>query len=355
LTPRQLDVRSLAGSKEVYAARDRGYFPVVLRTGPREAVAAIRGGAGHIGIQGRLEIIRTTDSGRTWSAPTVAAQSEWDDRNPSLGLALDRTMVLAYHHQGNYDEKGDLKRGNKVDTLLRTSKDLGRTWSEAFPLSFAELNGRSPYGRMLNLGKDLLMPIYGAPLERPPTEWSVSYILRSRDGGKTWGDLSLVATEMNETSFICLPDGELLALMRSEKSHPASLYSARSGDGGHTWSEPVRVTADSEHPGDIILLSNGWLLLAYGHRHPPFGVQGLVSTDWGLTWAQDYKLIFADDRPGGDCGYPSLTVFGDGSLLLMYYSAGDHMDSRRLDGAFAKVVLFDEDKLISALRKRGLR
>jgi len=354
LKNKHLDVRSLDGSTEVYAARERGYFPVVLRTGPREAVAAIRGGAGHIGIRGRLEIIRTADSGRTWSQPVVAAQSEWDDRNPSLGMALDGTMVLAYHHQGNYDEKGDLRAGDKVDTLIRTSKDLGRTWSEAFPLSFTPLRGRSPYGRMLNLGKDLLMPIYGAPPGRPLTERSASYILRSRDG-RTWGDVSLVAREMNETSLICLPDGELLALMRSEKHHPDSLYSARSPDGGRTWSDPVRVTADSEHPGDVILLSNGWLLLAFGHRHPPFGVQGLVSTDWGRTWAEDFRLIFTDDRPGSDCGYPSLAVFADGTLLVMYYSAGDHMDSRRLDGAFAKALLFDEDELIAALRKGGLK
>lgn len=351
----QVDVRSLRGSKEIFAAKERGYFPVLLRTGSSGAVAAIRGGAGHIGIEGRLELIRTKDRGKTWSEPKIIAQSEWDDRNPSLGLTRDGTMVLAYHHQGNYNENGDIVRGDRVDTLLMTSRDSGRTWSYPFELSFRELNGRSPYGRMVNVGSTLLMPIYGACIGRPPLRReSVSYILRSEDRGRTWGDPSLVAPKMNETSFVNLPEGDLLAIMRSEKGHPASLYSARSGDGGYTWTEPVRVTADSEHPGDAILLSNGWLLIVYGHRHPPFGVQGIVSTDLGHTWERESKLIFADDRPGGDCGYPSVTVFTNGRMLVMYYSAGDHMESHRLDGAFARAILFDEEVLISALQREGV-
>ncbi len=347
-----LRVLDMVGSKEIVAARERGYFPVVLRTGPRQAVAVIRGGAGHIGIGGRLELIGTDDCGQTWSPPVTIAQSEWDDRNPSLGLARDNTMVLAYHHQGNYDETGRLLQGDRVETLLKTSTDMGATWSEPFPLSFDGLMGRSPYGRMIRYGKDLLMPIYGPEVGRPRTQgWRYSYILRSRDGGRTWGDPSLVGSPMNESSFVVLPDGEILAIMRSEKDHPDSLYSARSEDGGYTWTEPVRITGDSEHPGDAILLSNGWVLLVYGHRHPPFGVQGMVSQDMGRTWETGCKLILADDRPGSDCGYPSVTMFSGGRLLVVYYSAGDHMDSRRLEGAFAKAVLFDEDVLISAVKR----
>jgi hypothetical protein len=349
-----VDVRSLDGAKEVYAAREGGYFPVVLRTGTSAAVAVIRGGAGHIGVEGRLDLVWTTDSGRTWSEPEVVAQSEWDDRNPSIGLARDGTVVLAYHHQGNYDEVGDLRQGNRVDTLLKVSGDSGRTWSDPLDLSYTDLNGRSPYGRMVNVGSTLLMPIYGAEIGRPEAQRaSVSYILRSKDSGRTWDDPTMIAPEMNETSLLNLPSGEMLAMLRSEKG-PASVYSARSEDGGYSWSEPVGVTGDSEHPADVILLSNGWLLAVYGHRHPPFGVQGMVSTDMGLSWETGHKLVFADDRPGGDCGYPSATVFEDGRLLIIYYSAGDHMHPRQLEGAFAKAVLLDEEMLISELERRGV-
>ncbi len=350
-----IDVRILPGSREAFSSRERGYFPVVQRLGSREAIATIRGGAGHIGIEGRLELIRTKDRGDSWSDPVVLADSEWDDRNPSLGRARDGTLALAYHHQGNYDEAGSLRKGDRVDTLLKLSEDNGRTWSEPFTLGFDDLRGRSPYGRMINVRSTLIMPIYGACIGGPNVRGDcASYILRSTDSGRTWGDPSLVATEMSETSFVNLPDGELLAILRSAKDHPDSLYSARSGDDGYSWTKPARITQDSEHPGDIILLSNGWLLLVYGHRHPPYGVQGMVSTDSGRTWETGQKLIFADDRPGGDCGYPSVTVFADGRMLVIYYSAGDHMDARRLDGAYSKVVLFDEEALVTALRGSGV-
>lgn len=350
-----IDVRSLPGSKVVLSSKECGHFPVILRTGPNEAIAAIRGGAGHVGIEGNLQLIRSSDRGETWSDPEVIAGSDWDDRNPALGRSRKGTVVLAYHHQGNYDGKWDLHPGNRVDTFLKVSQDEGRTWSDPFPLSHREFRGRSPYGRMINVGSTLIMPIYGAAPGSPPLWENVfSYILRSRDDGRTWSDPTTVARDMNETSFLNLPDGELLAILRSQLDHPASLYSSRSKDGGYSWTEPVRITGDSEHPGDLVLLSNGWLLLVYGHRHPPYGVQGMVSTDSGQTWETKHKLVFADDRPGGDCGYPSVTLFVDGRVVVIYYSAGDHMQSRRLDGAFSKAVLLDEEELVRALRKQGV-
>ena len=66
------------------------------------------------------------------------------------------------------------------------------------------------------------------------------------------------------------------------------------------------------------------------------------------------RLIFADDPPGGDCGYPSVTVFPNGRMFVMYYSAGDRMDSFDHGGSYSRAVLFDEDELVSALRDAGI-
>jgi len=354
--PSGIDVRLLEGSSEVFSSRDRGYFPVVQRIRNNTAIAVIRGGAGHIGLEGRLELIRTQDCGDTWSEPRTIADSEWDDRNPSVGRSRDGTLVLSYHHQGNYDEDGRFNPpGERVSTLLKTSSDDGQNWSDPFPLSYGALNGRSPYGRMVNVGSELIMPIYGASPGKPSSKKGTnSFILRSGDSGRTWGDLTLVSENMSETSFVNLPDGEILAVLRSALDHPDALYSSRSNDSGYSWTEPVRITGDSEHPGDIILLSNGWLLLVFGHRHPPFGVQGMVSTDSGRTWESGSRLIFADDRPGGDCGYPSVTVFANGRMLVMYYSAGPGRDSYDHTGSFSKAVLFTEDEMVGALKDAGV-
>ena len=58
-----LDIRSLPGTRETLAYQDGGLFPVLALTADRVAVAALRGGAGHIGREGRMEILRSLDGG----------------------------------------------------------------------------------------------------------------------------------------------------------------------------------------------------------------------------------------------------------------------------------------------------
>ena len=348
-----IDVRELPSAKQVTLVRDAGYFPVLTLLGEREVIAVLRGGAGHVGLGGRLELVRSRDGGATWLPPTIIADSDRDDRNPSVGVTSDGTLVVAYHHQGSYTAEGryDRKLGI-IDTRIIRSHDGGHSWERPRQLDFAPLNGRSPYGPMVNFPDGTIaMCIYGMPIgdDRP---WEVSeyatYLLRSADGGVTWGDPSLVAPGFGEVAHMRFPDGELLAGLRSTTKSP-NIWVSRSDDDGRTWSPPLIATDPSEHPADLTLLSDGWVLLAYGHRHPPFGVQGMISRDRGKTWERDRKLIYNDDRPGGDCGYASTVRFPDGTLLTAYYSAGDHMDGYRVDGAFAAGVLYPEQELIAAL------
>ncbi len=348
-----VDVRKLPGGKEVALVSDAGYFPVLARLGEREVVAVMRGGAGHLGIEGRLEIVRSRDGGHTWLPPSIIADSDRDDRNPAVGVTTEGTLVVAYHHQGSYNEQGryDRKLGI-VDTMTIRSHDRGHSWERPRKLDFEPLGGRSPYGPMLTFPDGALgMCIYGMAMgdDRPcdVPEYR-TYLLRSLDGGLSWGDPSLVAEHFGETAFLLFPDGELLAGLRSP-DRPPSVHISRSADHGRTWSAPLRVTEPGEHPADFALLSNGWVLMTYGHRRQPFGVQGMISRDRGRTWDRKRKLIYNDDRPGRDCGYPATVRFPDRTMLTAYYSAGDHMDSYRLDGAFAAGVLYPEQELLAAL------
>ena len=67
----------------------QGFFPVgqLLRDGCVAVV--LRGGAAHVGIKGRLDIVFSEDAGRTWSKPTVVNDSPVDDRNPAFGQAAE--------------------------------------------------------------------------------------------------------------------------------------------------------------------------------------------------------------------------------------------------------------------------
>ena len=344
-----LDLRSLQSSSEVYVCRDKGYFPVVVSTGEDEVLAVIRSGAGHVGLRGRLDAVRSEDGGRTWGEPVVIVDTEVDDRNPGVGVAADGTVVLAYHTQGSYDEQGKWAGGKGlVEMRLTYSTDGGRSWEDTKPLGPEPFEKQSAYGRILTLPDGtMLMPLYGRPIEPDPDTDNCSYILRSEDNGRTWSDHTLVAAGHNETGLLLLPNGELLAAMRT-RDRGQRLTVSRSADQGRTWSEPTDVTGESEHPADLTLLSNGWVLMVFGVRHDPWGVQGLISRDEGRSWSEQ-RLIITDDLGPNDLGYPSTVRLGD-QLVTAYYCAPRTFDEPefRGEGVFARVLLYSESDLVSA-------
>jgi len=350
------DIRKLPDSKEVYIIKEAGYFPVLATISEREVIAVLRSCAGHVGIEGRLDVVRSEDCGDSWSEPIVVADSDRDDRNPALGIAKSGTIVLAYHAQGSYDANGKFAPSlRNVDMHVIRSHDGGITWEEPYLLNFEPLRPHSAYGKIVTMSDGtLLMPIYGQATGVLDCEADVqshsgclSYLMRSKDEGLTWGDPSVVGADLNEAAYLLLPNGELLGVLRSNDSEQA-LYSCRSADAGYTWTKPQRITEPREHPADLISLSHDYILLTFGHRHLPYGVQGMISRDGGHTWDRK-RLLFCDDRPGTDCGYPSSVRLPNGRIITAYYSAGEQQDSYRGDGAFAKAVIYEESRLLENL------
>ena len=82
--------------------RDGGFFPAVVQLQSGELLAVVRGGAGHIGKEGRLDLIRSRDVGASWTEPIILFDSDEDDRNPVLGQLADGTVVLAYSRYWAY-------------------------------------------------------------------------------------------------------------------------------------------------------------------------------------------------------------------------------------------------------------
>ncbi len=304
-----------------------GYFPVAIPLKNGDVLAVIRGGAAHIGVKGRLDLVRSSDKGKTWSAPWTAVDGEFDDRNPAMGQLADGTIVLAYAIASGYDESGLRfpSREKRVfdGVYLVFSKDNGKTWSKpvrdaAIHNFYANKGLVSPYGKIVQL-KDgtVLMAVYFEFFDERKNE---SYMFRSKDGGKTWGEPVRLGEHMNETGIAVLRDGRVLAALRSEKG--ANLSISESKDQGRTWSKPVQVTADSEHPADLIQLRDGRVLMVFGERNAPRGVHALISAD-GRTWDNAKPIVLADDAPNGDCGYPSSVEVEKGKIVTLYYQVDD--------------------------------
>ncbi len=336
-----LDLRGLASTRETGVYQDGGQFPVLCLLADGTIVGVLRGGAGHVGLAGRVEIVRSLDGGCTWTPPAVVADSDRDDRNPAIGVSQRGTIVLAYHRSGNYTEDGTYApqefaaRGERpVEVLITRSHDGGLTWERPYPLGLPVLETGSPYGKIVSLPDGtLLMALYGsihaellgAQAEGLAPGTHCSYILRSQDDGLTWTDPALIGLTYNETGLLALPGGDVLAVMRGEMPND-SLAVTRSTDGGFTWSTPVQLTGTRQHPADLVALSDGTILLTYGNRNPPYRVEGRVSRDGGQSWlpvllavsGHLYGYNVTDPRPT-DLGYPSSVVLPDGRGVTMYY------------------------------------
>lgn len=324
-----------------------GYFPVLIRLKSGELLATLRGGGSHVDVRGRLDMVMSKDNGRTWSKPWTAIDQEFDDRNPALGQLKDGTVLLAYSIAKNYDEtglkfKGTSRKDRVFDGVyLMRSKDKGKTWSkpersEAIHNFYVDKGLVSPYGKIAQLADGtVLMSVY---FEFFDDRGFQSYVFRSHDGGKTWGEPALMGAGFNETGITALPNGDILAALRAGKGQSLSI--ARSTDGGKTWSAPEQVTKDMEHPGDLIVLKNGHVLLSHGERNPPRGVKALISTDNGKTWNKANPITLASDAPNVDCGYPSSVQLPDGSILTIYYQVDDPKNTPA--SAKAKVVIWKE-------------
>ena len=225
-----------------------------------------------------------------------------DDRNPALGQLKDGTIVLAYVIAGGYDESGERFKGERSDrmfdgVLFIFSKDNGHTWTkpvrdEAIKKFYSSGGHVSPYGKIVQLPDGTaLMAVYFEFFDGRGHE---SWLFRSKNNGKTWGEPAQIGKHYNETGILALRDGRVLAATRSEKG--AHLAIAESSNQGRTWTTPVQITKDSEHPADLIQLRDGRILLTYGERNPPRGARAILSAD-GKNWDNSKPIILADAAP----------------------------------------------------------
>jgi Neuraminidase (sialidase) len=336
----QIFVGRAEPAQKVTLVAGGGHFPVACMLKNGAIAVVLRGGAPHVGIKGRLDLVTSRDGGQTWSRPRTIVDSPFDDRNPAFGQLSDGTLVLAYVVvKAGFDATGLRMTDGATDVIdgvyVIRSTDSGSTWTSPYKINITAANGFSPYGKIIQLADGTaLMAIYVGPGKSGTGE---SYIYRSRDNGKTWGDPSRIAAGYNETGLVCLPDGRLLAALRADRG--GHIEMAYSSDLGRTWSEPSLLTRDAEMPGDLIVLRDHTVVFTYGERERPCGVHALVSHDGGNTWDQNHLVIVADDAPTWDAGYPSSVELADGRILTVYYKTEAAYDPNLPTEVLAKTLL----------------
>jgi hypothetical protein len=319
-----------------------GQFPVAARLGGDDVAAVFRTGAGHYGLSGTLATSWSGDGGRTWRDPIELAPRGDDARNPAFGVAPDGRWVVAFWRAGVRCYPVDVASGERRwrlpdpvagddDLFVVASGDRGRTWTAPRAVRSALHAWASPYGRIVALADGALaMAVYGPRIDGGAAGDFDASILRSRDGGATWGEPARVLADASELALCAMPDGRLVGAVRRARGDVAIVHSK---DGGTTWSEPVAATRVDEHPADLCALRGGErVLLTFGRRVRPLGVGALVSSDGGATWDRDREVLLAGDGVGNDVGYPSTVQLDDATLVTVAYFARGSAGSERRHG-----------------------
>lgn len=202
------------------------------------------------------------------------------------------------------------------------SDDNGVTWSAWVSLDAASGFTQESYsaGPVVELSNgDLVMTVEGTFTGQTPIVEESSRLIRSTDGGLTWGspvNIALYTTYSRahyESKLVLLPSGVLLCLHRTTNG-PGTVYINKSTDNGLTWGTPVAVFPGYGAPSTT-RLANGTLVSVL-RRNADAAVSVYMSYDDGLTWTEE--TIIDATMTQSEYGAP-VEIAGD-RILVVYGS-----------------------------------
>jgi len=350
----------------VVAARpDQMYgWPGITRTEEDDILVAASERIYHQAPQGRTVVMRSADSGRTWSQPQEVYNSEQDDRDASLRTMPDGTVVLTSFSTTDWVPRvinGKFIEGTAIPerwlsqwqalverqgltgerpkrTWLLRSEDGGRNWGPPVDTPTGQHSGpcATADGRLIYVGWGTANAEAARIEERGPIcAWE------STDKGDTWEKVGEIprpkeSTEglgLGENHLVETSPGHLVVMFRSEgcDRDDQYLYQSNSFDAGHTWSVAERLPVWG-HPPHLTVLSSGAILCSYGYRRDPLSIRAMLSYDEGKTWDYDNFINLYELPVKHDFGYPVSVEYAPGEILTVYYInrkyvfANDHYD-----------------------------
>ena len=291
--------------------------------------------------------LRSTDGGKTWSAPTYIHQGT--ETGQKVGYS-DPSYVVDYQtgtifnfHVKSYDQGwGGSRAGtapedrNVIHAEVSSSTDNGWTWTHR--TITADITKDNPWVSRFAASGQGIQIHHGAHAGRLVQQYTIktaggavqAVSVYSDDHGATWQAGSPVGTGMDENKVVELSDGSLMLNSRASDGSGFRKV-ATSTDGGQTWSEPVSETSlpDSVDNAQIIrAFPNAApddprakvLLLSHSPNPRPWSRdRGTISMscDDGASWATG--KVFHEPF----VGYTTIAVQSDGSIGLLSEDASD--------------------------------
>jgi hypothetical protein len=332
----------------------------------------------------RGAIILSKDGGRTWDrasyqvlAEPLGGVEQISVSALSGGRGRADLLLAPYARlrpkQTAVSDPAGWLRPTCSDIWVRRSEDGGVTWQPPVPLIPSPLACARVHAPMLELPDGtLLSPHCGSPCVTGEKQHAQA-VIRSHDGGHTWGDGSIIAVDpsgkvhYHQCSLVRMADGEIIAAMHSaervttadgRRALRAGVWLARSRDDGQTWSPletiPAQISGAAHH---LLGLRDGRLLCVWGNRHDP-SIRAMVSEDRGKSWSDGRGAVLQQDDHQADAGQavtvhayndtvtdgmntdigePCSAQLPDGRIITVYYWARRGEPLRYIEAAIYRV------------------
>lgn len=297
--------------------REYHAFPGSVRLPSGEMLAVYRSGISHaaIGDKGIIRMQRSTDQGRTWTAPVkIFEDNTYDARDPHISQIDNGDLLVSFFLSSYNIDAGDLENGVRI---IRSTDD-GATWGAPITVTTPWTNRGSTSDPVLQLANgDLLLGVYGNDVVGAYS----AGVVRSTDGGTTWGSVVIVGNiatrDYNESGLVETTPGTVLCMMRNSIGVAIhEYYQSTSTDNGVTWSAPTLLQQRASGTPIMIKLANGKILLVYRRTGAGTSVFGLrVTADGGTTWGTE-QLITIPNSGGTD--YHAPVELDPGVVALVY-------------------------------------
>ena len=327
----------VAGERHQYCA-----WPSVTRTPDGTILVSYCRSEEHMGPDGEIQVVRSTDECESWSSPIVVRDSLIDDREGGMTRLSDGRVLAhvwsTFHTPDTY--KGLPSTSYRDDVMehwsrhtasveyqsaadehgsrIYQSKDHGLTWTDA---------GKGPdsihggielaSGKILVAGYRSVSPNIALYLADPQKlEWERITLYKPP---------AMPERRFGEPHIVQLPSGRVVMMLRStaipydDSSSANCLWTTWSDDEGRTWSEALP-TDLLGFPPHLCRLADGRILCSYGRRCSPYGERACISDD-GITWDARRERVLRDDADGGDLGYPASMELEPGRILTVYYQS----------------------------------
>ena len=354
----------------------RGHLcePRMTRLGNGDILLSFRTGSLRYSPDGSPRLMLSGDGGASWSDlgrpidHLLPDQPGWDHRAAALtelasgdlllcSVGLDRSSPdrppwLVYN-----PDPAAFEGMIPIRNLLFSSRDGGRTWSSAWPMTGLTVPNSSAQVLVTLTNGDVVCPLETFKAFDEPGPWRYRVdVIRSHDRGRTWGETAAAHVsdpEGDPRNLMCwdprlarLPDGRLVQtyyafLNRTGGEDPVHI--GWSIDGGRTWSVP-RSTGVRGQAMFPIALPGGGLVGFFQRRHDPQGMAAIYSPDGGATFDPGAATtVYEHHRPsapGFSSGADPVQYMND----MIHFTFG-HPTGVALDAERALAVWYAGDEI----------